>query len=478
MFSMERELYMTYKEENFEESALLLLEHIFRIEPSPEAFYQLLRTLFSSGAYEAIKWMCDKRQEYFEYTEVKEIYIESMKKLGLLSEIDSSLMISGRDIPSFCVSPHTRINRESVVKYYQTLINRGKENKLELVEAISIDERNLEALIYIYTHYSQECFQIVLESIEDRSLYELYSKLFGRKPFLFSVFSNSFFSPVSCIQISKLLFNEKRVNEIYQLAQYMSALYPKHYFTYITAGMYYILVKKPIDAKRALFHSIQIDRSVGLSWLLLGYCQSSLCECTNAINCYEKAEIYMEESITASLGIALEYHRMCNYQKAEDKYTQILREYSIEECFIPYVSLLIAQKKYQEALDIVIQRKCVGEQALLKCCCYLFQSDILLAEKTLENIDMTTHSKSRSKYYLLKGYLLHLQKNHCAAIDLYQKAILDPSRTMGSLINDLLELAIKESLEGDKKQVAIQYKQDVFDYLFMELQTELVPVLI
>lgn len=470
MFCLEMQLCGAFKEAGFEESTLLLLEHLMHRSPSPAMFCAVLRALFANSNYEAVRWMVQRRREYFEYEEVKIIYIESAKRLGALSDIESGITVEGKSLPKEGSTGFRSISQESVCNYYQGLVRKGRERKVHMDLALQKDERNLEAFIYIATHYSTEYVKKCIDRIEDKSVHLIFSQILFNHQKSFSLFSKEFMSPFSCIQIAKSLFNRKRCNEIYQLSQYMAALYPKHYLSYVVAGMYYMLVQKYTDAKRALFQSIQINNSFGVSWLLLGYCQSALCECINAISCFEKAEILMEDGVAALLGIGLEYHKMRSYAKAEDKYLEIEKRYSIDHCFKQYVSLLITKKRYKEATEIVRKKKYIGEVALLQSCCYLFNNEEDAAENILNEIDIFCDPESRSKHYLLRGYVHHLKKEYCAAIEMYQKAILDPSKTSGGLINDLLEIAIKNSLEDDGRKLAEQYKEDIFE--FLDLKTD------
>lgn len=475
---MEVELYTAYQSAEFEESVLLLLEHLFRERETPEAFCMLLKSLLRNGSYEAIKWLVLRHQRYFEYAKVKKIYIEAMKRIGALSEVDAGMCVSGKEVENCRRMEVAPIAEASIRAYYQGLIQKGKDKqkKFYIKQAIEKDERNLEAFIYVGMNYSLEELAECVEMVQDPALAGLFSKLLLQRTGSFSIFSRTFLSPFSCCRISRQLFNEKRVNELFQLAQYMATLYPKHYFTYAVAGMYYLLAEKHPDAKRALFQSVQMNSAFGMSWLLLGYCQSLLCECLNAIACYEKAEALMEESSTASLGIALEYHRMRSYKKAEEKYLEIQKKHSLEMCFNPYVSLLVTLGRYDDAIDKIKDRELTGEGALLRSFCYLFVSKQETAEQILEDVNLSFDSGTRSKYYLLKGYIYHIKRKYCEAIEAYQRAILDAGKPGGSLVNDLLELAIKNSLDSDNTKLPVcQYGEDVFD--FLDLKSDLPIVL-
>ncbi|OAG29736.1 hypothetical protein NEDG_00869 [Nematocida displodere] len=470
---MEVELYRAYQNANFEESTLVLLEHMYRTTPSPETLYLLLESLLRNSNYEAIRWLVSRRKEYFAFAKIKKIYVEAMRRMGALSEIEQGLVIQGATLSEARRKEYRPINAESVATYYQALILKGREKKKKRLirQAVKLDERNLEAMIYMGMCYSAKELVTCIEEMKDTSLQNLYHTMLLRDAGIFSVFSKEFLSPFSCCRLAKSLFNGKRTNELFHLAQYTGTLYPKHYFTYVVAGMYYILTKHYTDAKRSLFQSIQVNNTFGLTWVLLGYCQSALCECINAINCYEKAELLMEDGCLASLGIALEYHRMRSYEKAEKKYTEIAEKYSLQRCFTPYVSLLTSLGRYKDAIALIKDRECSGETALLKSFCYLFALSPERAEVSLEGIDATISRDTRCKYYLLKGYVFHMNNKYCQAIEAYQKAILDPYKPSESLINDLLELAIKNSLEHDTKKLVCQYGEDVFD--FLDLKSEL-----
>ncbi|KAI5191251.1 hypothetical protein NECID01_1363 [Nematocida sp. AWRm77] len=475
---MEFELYAAYKLVEFEESILLLLEHLFREKETPEVFCMLVKSLLRSGSYEAIKWVVSRHKEYFEYDQVKKVYIEAMKRTGSLSGIDPNMCAGGKSLERAEETSPVPIASASINSYYQGLIQKGKDTqKKKYVEnAIKEDERNLEAFIYMGMNYSLEELERCVKSVQNKELRLLFAKLLLQSPGSFSIFSRSFLSPFSCCRIAKHLFNEKRVGELFQLAQYMATLYPKHYFTYVVAGMYYLHVGKHSDAKRALFQAVQMNNSLGLSWLLLGFCQSVLCECNNAIACYEKAEALMEENGLASLGIALEYHRMRSYQKAEEKYLEIQKKHSLSMCFNSYVSLLVTLGRYDEAIEKIKHKTFTGEGALLQSFCYLFVSKQDMAEEALESVNMSFDSSTRSKYYLLKGYIHHIKRRYCEAIESYQKAILDAGKPGDSLVNDLLELAIKNSLDSSTAKLSIcQYGEDVFE--FLDLKSDLSIVL-
>ncbi|KAH9386476.1 anaphase-promoting complex subunit 6 [Nematocida major] len=473
---MEMDLLLACKEAGFEESTILLAEHIFKQRQTPETFFILLTSLVSTSNYEAVKWLIHRRKEFLEYADVQRLYIETMKRLGELSEIDQ-FQISCKKIERTYEGVCRPIKSESLNSYYQALVQRGSEQKRrECVEAsLEHDERNLEAYIYVGMNKSLSELPEYIRRIKSPQVQALFQQILMECAGGFSLFTRSFHTPFSCCRIAKRLFNEGQTSEIFQVAQYMASVYPTHYFTYVAAGMYYIMIKKHSDAKRSLFKALQLNNLFGMGWILLGYCQAFLCEGTNAIACYEKAEVLLEESHIPSLGIALEYHRMRSYKKAEMKYLEIQKKYGLQFCFNPYVSLLVAQERHTEALAFVQKEECSGEKALLKSICYLFKDNTALAEKALCDVNISYHSKTRSKYYLLLGFIQHTKKKYCKAIELYQKAILDPSRPAGSLVNDLLELAIKNSLEEDSKKLILQYKEDVFD--FLDLKSDLPLVL-
>lgn len=481
---MEIELLYACKEANLEESTICLAEYIFKHNPTAETFYTLLLGLMASSKYEAIKWLIGRRREYFIYGEVQRIYIEAMKRLGELSEIEymqiSNEAISktiGAEKGAGAAQKVLQISSLSLNSYYQALIQKGNERKRKdaLKSSIEHDERNLEAYIYIGMNKSLDELPEYIEKIRNPSIKHLFTQILFEPYDTFSLFSRSFYSPFSCCRIAKKLFNEKQTSEVFQIAQYMASVYPVHYFTYVITGMYYILVGKHSDAKRSLYKALQLNNSFGTGWILLGYCQAFLCEGVSAISCYEKAEVLMEDSYVPSLGIGLEYHRMRSHKKAEKKYLEIQDKYGLEFCFAPYVSLLIVQQRYDEALGLVERKDYSGEKGLLKSVCYLFMDKYKEAEDSLSLINISYHSKTRSKYYLLLGYIRHINRKYCDAIELYQKAILDPSKPIGTLVNDLLELAIKNSLEEDDKRLVAQYKDDVFDYL--DLKSELLLTL-
>lgn len=472
---MEEELYRAHKKANFEESVLLLLEHVHRTSPCPEVFFLLLKSLLRNGNYEAIKWLQGKKKEQFEYEPTKKIYIEAMKRLGLLSEIEPGFLVAGKEIPppKAAQEKDVPLHPESVNRYYQALVQKGKEKKKRqcIEDALEYDQRNLEALIYLGMNHPLSELREALGRVKRPELRTLFSDMLFRDVPSFSIFSKEFLSPFSCCRLSKELFNSKRTSEMFQLAQYMTMVYPKHYFTYLAAGMYYMLIGKHSDAKRALYSSIQINNTFGIAWLLLGQCQSVLCECINAINCYEKAEQLMEDHYAASLGIALEYHKMRNYRKAEEKYMEIQRRYTLRACFNPYVSLLLTLGRYEQALRILRGRPCDETTLLLKSFAHLFASEYSLAEEALDGEEFASNPEIGKKYYLLKGYIFHLQQQYCKAIEAYQKAILDPANSSGSLINDLLELAIKNSLEEETKRIVCMYGDDVFELLDLKSNT-------
>ncbi|KAI5132240.1 hypothetical protein NEAUS06_0029 [Nematocida ausubeli] len=506
---MEVELLQACREAHLDESSILLAEHIFRKEQTPRAFLGLLTVLAETNKYEAVKWLVHRRREYFLYEEIQRIYIEVMKRLGEISEIDAFMMSSKRIDENECMQDtetgsgncaytvdcqktegyssvasadyagrgYRPISRLSLNSYYQALIQKGSEEKRRecIDRAIEFDERNLEPYIYIGMTKSYSELEEYIDRVQDASVRELFRTLLSSRKESFSLFSRSFHTPFSCCRIAKRLFNERQTSEIFQIAQYTASVYPSHYFTYIISGMYYILIGKHADGKRALFKALQLNNSYGMGWILLGYCQAFLCESSNAIACYEKAEVLMESTgYMPSLGIALEYHRMRSYQKAEKKYLDVQKKYGMEYCFNPYVSLLVVQGRYDEALQLIADKTCSGERALLKSVCYLFLDETEMAEEALQDVNISYHSKTQSKYYLLLGYIQHMKKKYCEAIELYQKAILDPSKPAGSLVNDLLELAIKNSLEENNKKLVMQYKEDVFDFLDLKADLPLV----
>ncbi|KAI5189665.1 anaphase-promoting complex subunit 6 [Nematocida minor] len=473
---MDMDLLFACREAYFEESTILLAEYVFKQNQTPENFLILLTSLVATSKHEAVKWLVNRRREYFRYGEVQRLYIEAMKRLGEISEIDQFQMTDEK-IPRTHKTSWTPISPASLNSYYQALVQKGSEKKRRecLEAAIKHDERNLEAYIYVGMNKSFSELPGYIDAIKDSELKTLFGQILTEPRGNFSLFSRSFYSPFSCCRIAKRLFNDRQTSEIFQIAQYMAAVYPSHYFTYVATGMYYILVGKHSDAKRSLFKALQLNNTFGMGWILLGYCQAFLCEGGNAISCYEKAEVLMEENYTPSLGIALEYHRMRSYKKAEKKYLEIQSRYGLDFCFNAYVSLLVVQERHEEALSLVQGREYSGEKALLKSVCHLFMNDPVKAEDALTSINISYHSQTRSKYYLLLGYIRHINKNYCDAIELYQRAILDPGKPVGSLVNDLLELAIKNSLEEDNKKLITQYREDVFD--FLDLKSDLPLVL-
>lgn len=459
---------------NFLESTLLMLEHIFREAPSPETFCRLLHGLLGHGQYDAIKWLVSGHREYLEYEGIKHMYIESMYRLGLIGSIDAGLGLARKPL----VLPEARgaepISGPSINAYYQALVQRGKEKQKKrfLRQALSLDERNLEALICLYINYTEAEVATQLSQMANPRIKGLYAKLFYHKLESLSVFTKHFLSPFSCFRIARSFFNEKNASDSFQLAQYMVLLYPSHHLTLLSIALYYTLTRNFLDAKRALFQSIHLNDTLGIAWLLLGHCQSSLYESVNAINCYEKAEALMEESELASLGIALEYHKMRSYKKAEEKYLEIKQRRGIEKCATEYSSLLITVGRYEEALEIV-RGSSTGRQGIIRSFCYLFTSQLEMAESSLGSVDVGLEPALSRKHSVLGGYIAHLKGDFCKAIESYQLALLDSDRGGNNIINDLLELAIKNTLETDDKKIVCEYGEDLFDFLDLKSEMEI-----
>ncbi|KAI5184783.1 hypothetical protein NEHOM01_0385 [Nematocida homosporus] len=462
MFIM-RGLGQAWTTAGFEESTLLLWEYLLKTDPSPDVFLSLLKALLNAGHLAAICWLVPRYPEYIEYEEVKKVFAFAISKSGVAAP--SGFAVSGKPMPAIDPVVVEPLASASTCALFQSLLLRGSEKRAELERALAADERNLEALISASIHYTSKTVEGLLGRVGDRRLVALYRNLLLDRPASFTLFSRGFLAPFSIALVARRLFNARRAAELYQVSQYAAALYPGHHEAYTTAGMYYLLNNRPADAKRALVQALQTSAHSGRAWLLLGQCESALCECAGAIGCYEKAEALMEDSLPAALGIGLEYHRMRSYQKAEEKYLSIQKTHSLSACLEPYLSLLVATRRYDVALQLAETAE-AGPGLLLRCCCLLFAGRAKEAAQALDLAgEAAVSPESRSRYFLLRGYLLHTAHEYCSAIEAYQKAILGPSKAVGTLINDLLELAIKNSLEEEASDIVQQYREDLFDFL-------------
>jgi tetratricopeptide (TPR) repeat protein len=466
-------IYGALQKSRFSESILFVLEHMFGEEQTPETFCRILSGLLLHGKYDAIKWLVSGHKGYLEYEEIKEIYIESMCRLGLVRNIEQGFETSGKELRMREIES-TPVKRESARMYYKAVLQRGRERgaqKEMLSQALEMDCRNLEALIAFSCNYPEKELRREISKIEDVEVRAVYEKMFFWKMSSFSIFTKRFLSPFSSFRLARAFFNGKSISDSFQLAHYMSVVYPSHHLALVAIAFYYILTKNYTDAKRALFQSIQMNDSLGISWLLLGHCQTFLYESVNSISCYEKAEALMEESEGASLGIAQEYHKMRSYKKAEAKYTEIMGRYGAGKCVASYASLLIASGRYEEALDLC-RSPADGKTVLIKVFCHLFTSQLHLAEEALKQIDVEVEPSLSRKYSILKGYISHLKGEFCKAIEMYQISLVG-SEKGGNILNDLLELAIKNTLENDDKKIVCEYGEDLFEYLDLKSEGEI-----
>lgn len=245
--------------------------------------------------------------------------------------------------------------------------------------------------------------------------------------------------------------------------------YVKSEFPYHVMGLYFLLKKNYIEAKKCFYKSIENNCKFGPSYLGLGISYSELKDYSNAIECFKLARNNMPKCYKPILSLAFEYHKMQDYPQAKFYYKQCLERNQCSAVVQKYSAFLILNEKYSEALKILKYRCSPDEQEylrnesdlnLLKCMCYLFTGDIKSTACYLQKSEVTW------KYYTVLGFVNHLGGKMQDAIENYHQALflLGPSKPIENLLAHAIEIVTNEL-----KNKASKYSNDLF--LLLDLKS-------
>lgn len=243
----------------------------------------------------------------------------------------------------------------------------------------------------------------------------------------------------------------------------MFKLYPNSEFSFLTLGLSFLLSSNYSEARRCFYKAVQINNRYGRGWLYLGMAYSGMKECESSISCLNMSQKTMIGSYKPSFYLAVEYHRINNFERASFFYKQALRMSPGIEVQERYIALLIYYEYYTEALSYLATQKS-NLLGLLRVYCNLFLGKVNEAQKHLS----ACHPDWR--YYATAGFIDHLMNKLDSAADNYSKALL---KTHVNLIEELLGLTV-ENMSCKQSNNVYDYATDLFDNMTPKYSFEIV----
>ncbi|KAH9411318.1 hypothetical protein HK407_06g11490 [Ordospora pajunii] len=479
---MESKLYPlvnAYLNDEMHYSALALSEYIYARDKSDFALIMLLRSLCAMSCYERCIEMIELNDTLMRCSDVKIIYYKcryaTRKKnteCGLVGKGIVESEIDGTECGEIYESVENalmmysteHILKKSVRLLFEGLTKEDVRRKEILLEAYRHDNYNMEALIRMKNEGIVDKKELVslVEDCKDVFMREVYMAVFYPcfEPDLYSL---AFYSPWYGLKEARRYYKSGKDTLLFSLGTCMVKKYPGSEFSFISLGLFFLMAQNYQEARRCFYKAVQINNEYGRGWMYLGMAYSGMKECESSISCLKVAYKKMIGSYKPSLYLAIEYHRMNNFERASVFYKQALKINPVIQAQERYIALLIYYEYYAEALEY-LNSQSNSILDLLRVYCNLFLGKVNEAQKHL------LACKPDWKYYATAGFIDHLTNRLESAASNYNKALL---KNHISLIEELLGLAI-ENIACKQNNNVYDYASDLFDCITPKCSFEIV----
>lgn len=450
----------TYLMEEMNHSSLLLSEYIYRKNKTTTALVLLLKSMYRSSYYER----CVETIELNEFiTKIHGTRVIYYKCKSMMENRTKNIAMSA-DVEEVEEHPTFSIKKRSVELFFESLTKEDIRRKEILLQAYSCDYHNLEALVRMSAEdlVSEMELLRLIEDCSDKYIKEVYMDIF-RPRFELDLYCLSFYSPWYGIFLAKQHYRDKKHLLLFNLGVSMLKLYPNSEYSFVTLGLFFMLSANYSEARRCFYKVVQINAKYGRGWLYLGMAYSGMKECESGISCLNMANKLMIGSFKPSFYLAVEYHRMNNFERASFFYKQALGMGPSSQVQERYISLLIYYEYYTEALSYLAAQK-NESLSLLRVYCNLFLGKIAEAQKHL------SMCPTDWRYYATAGFIDHLMNKLDSAADNYNKALL---KSHVNLVEELLGLAV-ENMTCKQSNNVYDYATDLFDSMTLKYSFEVI----
>ncbi|TBU18530.1 hypothetical protein CWI42_060120 [Ordospora colligata] len=479
---MENKLYSlvnSYLNEEMHCSALALSEYIYTRDKSDIALIMLLRSLYAMCCYERCMEIIELNDSLMKYSHVKIIYYKckysTKKKNTEYGQIGKGI-VENEIEDKKCNEMHESLNnplvkystehisKTSVCLLFEGLTKDDVRRKEILLEAYRNDSYNIEALIRMKNEgiIDKKELNYLVDQCNDLFIRDVYKAIFYPY-FEPDFYSLAFYSPWYGLKEAKRYYKSGKETLLFNLGICMVKKYPGSEFSFISLGLFFLMTQNYQEARRCFYKAVQINSEYGRGWMYLGMAYSGMKECESSISCLKIAHKKMIGSYKPSLYLAVEYHRMNNFERASVFYKQALKINPVIQVQERYIALLIYYEYYAEALEH-LHAQSNNVLDLLRVYCNLFLGKVNEAQKHL------LACKTDWKYYATAGFIDHLTNKLESAASNYNKALL---KNHISLIEELLGLAV-ENIACKQNNNVYDYASDLFDCITPKCSFEIV----
>lgn len=474
-------------------SSVLISEYLYRITQNIEVMVLLLKGLLRLDCATRIVKLIEDNGHLIENPQIKIVYYKAKHNLGdkekpKMVDTTISKLLTSSKIDNDCefkfknnenysnnndnsiiideneFDYKIEIDEKSIEQFYEAITKSDVIRAKQLKEAFNLDNNNLESLFYLYKDGlipKRELIEMVSQSNE--RIRAICSEIFffeEKNPKnLFMVnrpcfYDMPFYNPIYIFTSSKDLFRKKKKTLLFNLSFAALKLYPNSIYTYLSLGLYFLMLEDYKEAKKCLMRGARYEKN-GFLFLYLGICYSALRECENAVSCFNISHKLLIGSWKPIYYLACEHQRMTNYDRATFYFKEglnIERNAKLQE---KYVSLLVFCEYYDEALSYLASQN-NPQHYLLRVYCFLFKG------KITESINYLNKCDKDWKFYATFGYIEHLINNLDNAANMYSKSLLIKNEI---IVEELMTLAI-ENLASKSENDVYKYCTELFENLF------------
>lgn len=480
-------------------SSILLSEHLYRSSKHNETLLILLKGLYKINCDTRIVKLIEDNGHLMDDSGLKILYYKAKYRLGdkerarvmdstiskLISDTRSSsdkktkfsgtsenIFNTGNGDKALIVETNTadlecsvEIKSKSIELFFEAMTKPDVIKKKLLIESFESDNQNLESLFYLLKDdlITKKELKRILEKTSEAIKQIFFDIFFGfegcKMENLFTAYRSCFYelpfyNPFYIFTYSKDLYHKGKKQLLFNLSFASLKLYPNSIYTYLSLGLYFLLLNDFSEAKKCLLKGAEIEKN-GYLFLYLGICYSGLRECENAVSCFNLSHRILIGSWKPVYYLACEHQKMTNYDRATYYFKEGLkleRNAKIQE---KYVSLLVFCEYYEEALSYLASQN-NPKHFLLRVYCLLFKGKINDSKIFLNQCEKDW------KYYATAAYIEHLLNNLEKAADLYSRSLLIHNET---IIEDLMSLVIENQASKTENDV-YKYCTELFDNLF------------
>ncbi|ADM11614.1 putative cyclosome/anaphase-promoting complex protein [Encephalitozoon intestinalis ATCC 50506] len=452
-------LISAYLIEEMDHSALALSEYVYRRKETDEIIMLLLKSMYRLSYHERCIETIELNSSVMRIHEARVIYYRCKFLTGKKSKDLPTGVECDKEIKGY---PPAEISKKSIRLLFEGLTKEDVKKKEILLEAYRCDNNNLEALLRMKNDslVNNKEFLMLIDECKDKVMKEVYMEVFYpcfEPDFHFL----PFYSPWHGVNLAKKYYRSGKDILLFNLGVSMVRLYPNSEHSFAALGLFFLMSLNYPEARRCFYKAAQINNEYGRGWLYLGMAYSGMKECESSITCLKIAHKAMIGSYKPSFYLAIEYHRMNNFERASFFYKHALGINPSVQVQERYISLLIYYEYYPEALSYLAAQK-NNLLGLLRVYCNLFLGKVTEAQKHL------SVCKVDWRYYATAGFIDHLLNNLDSAADNYSKALL---KTHVNLVEELLGLAV-ENMTCKQTNNVYDYATDLFDNMMPKYSFE------